>query len=302
MENAGHGRFRRRRRCRQISGQSRGRGLRQLPPQLPRRLTAVAARQLGKTNKSRLKRREKEEAPPVEENPLDALHRDYESGGDGQHLSITVAKGETDKAFTVQVTGVHGQSIIVAAPVQSDGSLVPLLAGQVLVCRTFQLTSAFRFTAVVLKTAFEPFPHLHLQLKKEVEHRQIRSAPRARVTVRAELHATGPLPCVVCDLSTGGARVALDIATFALEKGKSARLAMTVEVLQSKYVLELPVTVLNSMGPTDSRHPNVTFYGLKFDKLSEREGLALHGYVGEHLLREFHSLWQMLMAASDFGV
>ncbi len=196
----------------------------------------------------------------------------------------------------------HGQSIIVAAPVQSDGSLVPLLAGQVLVCRTFQLTSAFRFTAVVLKTAFEPFPHLHLQLKKEVEHRQIRSAPRARVTVRAELHATGPLPCVVCALSTGRPPVALDIATFALEKGKSARLAMTVEVLQSKYVLELPVTVLNSMGPTDSRHPNVTFYGLKFDKLSEREGLALHGYVGEHLLREFHSLWQMLMAASDFGV
>jgi hypothetical protein len=198
--------------------------------------------------------------------------------------------------------GVHGQSILVTAPVHADGSLVPVLAGQVLVCRTFQLTSAFRFTAVAQKAAFEPFPHLLLQLKKEVEHRQIRGAPRARVAVRAELETNEKLQCVLCDLSTGGARIAMDIANFALEKGKKAKLHATVEVLKSKFVLELPVTVLNSMGPTDSRHPNCTFYGVKFDALGEREGLILHGYVGEHLLEEFHSLWQMLMAASSLGV
>ena len=245
--------------------------------------------------------REEEEAPPVEVDPLDALHRSYAAGGDAQHLSISIAKSETDKAFPVQLMGVHGQSVIVTAPVQADGSLVPVLANQVLVCRTFQLTSAFRFVAVTTKAAFEPFPHLYLQLKKEVEHRQIRGAPRARVAVRAELQTTDKLPCVICDLSTGGARIAVDIAAFALEKGKKARLLASVEILQSKYSLELPVTVLNSMGPTDSRHPNVTFYGLKFDATAEREGLILHGYVGEHLLAEFHSLWQMLIAASTLG-
>lgn len=255
----------------------------------------------GPGKKSRGAAEREEEAAPVEENPLDALHRDYQAGGDGQHLSISIAKGETDKAFPVQLMGVHGQSIIVTAPVQADGSLVPVLAGQVLVCRTFQLTSAFRFTAVAQKTAFEPFPHLLLQLKKEVEHRQIRGAPRARVAVRAELETKEKLPCVLCDLSTGGARIAIDIANFALEKGKKAKLHATVEVLKSKFVLELPVTVLNSMGPTDSRHPNCTFYGVKFDALGEREGLILHGYVGEHLLEEFHSLWQMLIAASSLA-
>lgn len=242
-----------------------------------------------------------EEAAPVEDPPLDALHRDYEAGGDGQHLSISIAKGEIDKAYPVQLMGVHGQSILVTAPVLADGSLVPVLTGQVLVCRTFQLTSAFRFTAVAQKAAFEPFPHLLLQLKKEVEHRQIRGAPRARVAVRAELQTNEKLPCVICDLSTGGARIALDIAAFALEKGRKAKLLASLEVLQSKFVLELPVTVLNSMGPTDSRHPNCTFYGVKFEALGEREGLILHGYVGEHLLSEFHSLWQMLMAASALG-
>jgi hypothetical protein len=245
--------------------------------------------------------RDEAEAPPEEVDPLEALYRSYDAGGDTQHLSISVAKGDTDKAFPVQLMGVHGTSLIVTAPVQSDGSLVAVLAGQVLVCRTFQLTSAFRFTAVTQKTAFEPFPHLYLQLKKEVEHRQIRGAPRARVAVRAELQTSDKMPCVICDLSTGGARIAVDIAAFALEKGKKAKLSATLEILQTQYVLELPVTVLNSLGPTDSRHPNCTFYGLKFDVPGEREGLILHGYVGEHLLSEFHSLWQMLIAASSLG-
>jgi hypothetical protein len=242
--------------------------------------------------------RDKEEAPPPPEEPLDVLFRDYHSGGDTQHLSISIAKGENDKPYAVQLMGVHGQSIIVTAPVQADGSIVPVLGGQVLICRTFQLTSAFRFTAVTVKAAFEPFPHLLLQLKKEVEQRQIRGAPRARVAVRAELQTTGKTPCVVCDLSTGGARIALDIAEFALEKGKKMTLVARFEVLKSKFDLELPVTVLNSLGPTDSRHPNCTFYGLKFDAPGEREGLVLHGYVSEHLLADFNSLWQMLMASS----
>src|SRR5262245_30921983 len=108
----------------------------------------------GKKGRSAAER-EKEEAPPVEESPLDALFRDYDAGGATHDLSISIAKGENDKPFAVQLMGVHGQSIIVTAPVQADGSIVPVLAGQVLICRTFQLTSAFRFTAVTVKTAFE---------------------------------------------------------------------------------------------------------------------------------------------------
>ena len=254
----------------------------------------------GPGKKARSEREREEEAPPEEENPLDALRRSYAASGDGNSLSITIAKSETDKAFPVQLMGVHGQSIIVTAPVQPDGSLVPVLTGQTLACRTFQLTSAFRFTAVALRAAFEPVPHLYLQLKKADRH-QIRSTPRARVAVRAELQGPEKLECMICDLSTGGARIALDIAAFALEKGKKARLVASLEVLKSKFALDLPVTVLNSLGPTDSRHPNVTFYGVKFDSLGERESLLLHGYVGEHLLSEFHGLWQLLMGASGPG-
>ncbi len=39
--------------------------------------------------------------------------------------------------------------------------------GQVWLRRTFQLTAAFRFTAMVVKVAFDPFPHVCLKLQKE---------------------------------------------------------------------------------------------------------------------------------------
>jgi hypothetical protein len=241
---------------------------------------------------------EREEQEAARDTPLERLYRDYDDGTDGHHLSISMAKSETDKAFPVQLMGVHGQSILVTAPVHPDGSLVPVLAGQTWLCRTFQMTSAFRFSALIAKVVFEPVPHLYLKLRQEVEHRRVRGAPRAKVCVRAELHLPKPVPCVIADLSTSGARIAVDAHTD-LDKEQRGQLVVTLSVLQSKFELSLDATVVNLLGPSDSRHPGIAFFGLKFSTPSQTDGLVLHGYVGEHLLSEFHSLWQMLrMAAS----
>ena len=69
-------------------------------------------------------------------------------------------------------------------------------------------------------------------------------------------------------------------------------------ILDNKYSLTLDATIVNTLGPSDSRHPHITFYGLRFSALGEKDGLVLHGFVGEHLLSEFHALWQMLMMAA----
>jgi len=233
------------------------------------------------------------------DSPLEKLFRDYDASSAGHHLSISIARSDTDKAFPVQLMGVHGQSVIVTAPVHPDGSLVPVLNGQTWLCRTFQMTSAFRFSAMASKVAFEPFPHLYLKLKKEVEHRRVRGAPRARVAVRAELHAPDATPCLISDLSTSGARIGVD-ATRTLTPGQQGRLIVSLNVLQSKYELALDTVVLNPIGPSDSRHPEIAFYGIKFSRPDEKDALVLHGFVGEHLLSEFHSLWQMLTMASGF--
>jgi hypothetical protein len=74
------------------------------------------------------------------------------------------ARTETSEAFRTWVIGVHDRIMIVAAPVRSDGALVAVIAGQVWLCRTFQATSAFRFRGTVLRVAFEPFPHVHVEV------------------------------------------------------------------------------------------------------------------------------------------
>jgi PilZ domain/Flagellar protein YcgR len=233
------------------------------------------------------------------DSPLEQLCKAYEASRGGQHLSISMARSETEQAFPVQLIGVHKHYIIVTAPVHPDGSLVAVLNEQTWLCRTFQMTSAFRFTALVVKACFEPYPCLYLKLKNEVEHRQARGAPRARVSLRAVLHAPDALPCVISDLSTSGARIAVETTLTSLEKGRPARLTVTLCVLQSKYELSLNAVVVNVFGPTDSRHPKTVFYGLKFDAPTEKDHLVLHGFVGERLVSELHLLWQMLRLAAS---
>ena len=242
-------------------------------------------------------REEQAAAVAARATPLERLQKDYTTSTEGRHLSISMAKSDTDKAIPVQLMGVHSRSIIVTAPVNPDGSLVPILPGQSWLCRTFQMTSVFRFTAVAMKAAFEPFPHAYLKLTKDVEHRRVRGAPRAKVLLQAELSAPNTMPCFVIDLSTSGARLVID-SGLALPKGAPAQLKATLDVLGRQYEMTLDGTVVNAFGPSDSRHPECAFYGLKFGSPSEREGLILHGYVGDHLVSEFHVLWQMLQMAA----
>jgi hypothetical protein len=236
------------------------------------------------------------------DNPLDQLFKDYDASRDGHHLSISMARTDKEKAFPVQLIGVHKHCLIVTAPVHPDGSLVAVLNDQTWLCRTFQMTSAFRFMALVAKVGFDPHPHLYLKLKNDVEHQHVRGAPRARVSLRAELHAPEAVPCLISDLSTSGARIAVDATLAAFEKGRPARLDLTLNVLHSTYALSLNAVVVNLIGPSDSRHPKVAFYGLKFAAPDEKDHLVLHGFVGEHLVSELHSLWQMLRLAARLGI
>lgn len=234
--------------------------------------------------------------------PLEQLCKDYDASRDNHKLSISMARSDKEKAFPVQLIGVHQHCVIVTAPVRPDGSLVTVLLEERWLCRTFQLTSVFRFTALVAKVAFEPYRHLYLRLLNEVEHRHVRGVPRAKVSLRGTLLTPDAAPCHISDLSTSGARIAVDSTLTTLEKGQPARLVAQVSVMQSSFELSLTAQVVNSFGPIDSRHPQVAFYGLKFETPSEKDHLLLHGLVGEHLVSELAGLWQMLRPEAKLPV
>jgi hypothetical protein len=242
-----------------------------------------------------------EEAPPgPPPTPLERMRKDYDANGNAQRLVVSIARTEADKAHTVQLLGAHAQTVMVTAPVNPDGSLVPVQPGQTWVCRTFQMISAFRFSTVVVKVAFDPFPHLCLKLQKDVEQRRVRNAPRARVSLSGELHASDAMPCLVADLSASGARVAVDYP-LALQRGSAVRLAIQIPMLAAQREMSLEATILNALGPSDKRYPEVSFYGIQFKAPTELESLALHAFVNGELICESNSLWQTLTASSPSG-
>jgi len=229
---------------------------------------------------------------------LAALQRDYGTTSRGRRFAITMAPNETQEAYNTWVVGATEQSLIVTAPARPDGSLVAVTPGQTWLCRTFQVTSAFRFRATVLKVAFEPFPHLHLEAPKRVETRKVRGRPRASVFVSANLDTPDTVPCVIVDLSVTGGRIAVP-STVQVERNYVARLHVKLDMIDFHYDLSLQANIVGTFGVSDARHPEVAFYGIQFEGLSELEVLILHGYVNQHLAVELNGLWQVLSTASS---
>ena len=243
---------------------------------------------------------ERNEHAPHKPGPLIALQKDYGVSSLAKRFAVTMAPNETHEAYNAWVVGATEQSLILTAPVRSDGTLVPVTAGQTWLCRTFQVTSAFRFRATILKAIFEPYPHLHLEVPKQVEKRKVRSQPRANVFLNATLDGATPTPCVVLDLSATGGRIAVEQG-IRLERGQSARLKFKVNMIDFNFDLALRAQVVGPFGANDSRHPDVGFYGLQFENLTELEALILHGFVNQHLAAELNGLWQVLASANIPG-
>jgi hypothetical protein len=237
-----------------------------------------------------------EPAEAVAAAPLSALHRHYGASA-GHRFALSVASSDSDEAHSTWVIGMHDHSIILTAPRRPNGALVGVSVGQVWLCRAFQMTSAFRFRSTVLKVVFEPFPHVHIEAPQHVERRTVRGKPRAAVFVDVTLEAPLAAPAVIVDLSVSGGRLAVE-QQVELERGQGIRIAMKLELIDSQFELSLKASVIALFGASDGRHPKVSFYGIKFEALSEVERLVLHSYVSGQLAMELNSLWQMLSAAA----
>ncbi|HEY6452568.1 MAG TPA: flagellar brake protein [Steroidobacteraceae bacterium] len=233
--------------------------------------------------------------------PLAALLQDYGPASAGHRFALSIAFDDSDESYSTWVIGAHDRSIILTAPRRANGSLAGVTVGQNWLCRAFQMTSAFRFRSAVLKVVFEPFPHVHIEAPRHVERRTVRGQPRAAVFLQVRLEAAPGLEAprgaaVMVDLSLSGGRIAVANG-LKLERGQALRIAMKLELIGSQYDLALDSQVIAQFGPSDGRHPRVSFYGIRFTALTEVEKLVLHSFVSGQLAMELNSLWQMLSTA-----
>jgi Flagellar protein YcgR/PilZ domain len=229
---------------------------------------------------------------------LGAFESQLRQATSGRRFVITMAQGESAEAVSTWMVGMHDKIMVVATPLRPDGSMVAVVPGQVWLCRTFQVTSAFRFHSTVLKVASEPFPHLYLSAPKGVATRKVRDRTRVTVLVPATLECPALLSCLLVDLSAGGGRIATASDSFVLERQQSIRVAFKLELTGRAFELSLKAVVVGVFGATEREHPDIQFYGIKFLALTEVESLVLQAFVSTHQALELNCLWQVLSIAS----
>jgi len=229
--------------------------------------------------------------------PLVAFQSNYRRSNPARGYPMSMARNDTSEAFRTFVAGVHGQILIVDAPRRADGALVAVMPRQTWLCRTFQVTSAFRFPGTVLKVAFEPFPHLYLEVPQTVEQRKIRDRTRATVLISGVIETPASAQCVVVDLSVSGGRIATS-DDVVLERNQPIKVKLSLEMNGTTHNLSLQATVARLFGASNPEHPRVAFYGVSFESLSELDGCVLNGFVNSELALELNSLWQVLSISS----
>lgn len=226
---------------------------------------------------------------------LEKFAREYGDASERTRYGLRVSVNEGERSFAVTALGAvrERRYLIVTAPETEQHELIAVTKGQTLVCRWFNASTAYRFRATIVKIAFEPIPLLYLELPARVEHTAVRHLPRALANVRALVRAAWPAEAVVVDLSLGGVRIAV-ADPVPLDKGSAADLLMWPRLLERDYLLRLNCTVTGVLGQTDRKHPDISFYGLSFNAIEERDELVLHAYVQSCLATEFDWLTQTL--------
>jgi hypothetical protein len=230
---------------------------------------------------------------------LEVLIRDYADIGARARGALRVHFDNSKIGYNVSVVGIVRSKRILAltAPVTPEGSLAAVMKGQLLTCRWFSATTAFRFRATVSRVSFEPIPLIHIDLPPIVERRTMRGVPRGLCALRAMLKTPRDVEAIMVDLSTTGARVAVS-EEAKLEKNQELTLIVQPTMLRRDYELIIRCQITAPAGAIDPKHPHVRFYGINFLDVSDYTMLTLHAYVQECLVAETDVLSLVLLGAS----
>ncbi len=225
--------------------------------------------------------------------------RDYADIGARSRIGVRITPADITDTYTVSVIGVirTKRILLLTAPVTGDGALVAIHSGQLLTCRWFGTTTAFRFRARIIRILFEPVPQIQVELPAVVERRTVRGVPRGLAHLRGTIKTDKESDTVIVDISTSGARIAVP-HSIRMRRNDELVLKARPRMLNRQFDLVVDCDVVASFGNTDPRHPDVQFYGVEFSEMPNDTLLVLHAYVQECLAFETDALAQVLMVNS----
>lgn len=232
----------------------------------------------------------------VERSPLFNLRLQYARASAISRSGFRISRDERSDSYPCRVLGIsERRGLLLTAPARDDRSYVAISEGQSWLFRTFYATAAIRFTSVVEKVLFDPFPYFHVEVPAMVEVRHIRRMQRVSACLNATLALATPTEAVIVDLSSSGMRIGVKDDVL-LQEGQTLSLAFRITVLSQPRDLHVNATVARCLGNADSQHPHVRFYGLGVEPQSDLDRMTLHAYVQDCVIRDLDGLSKVFSA------
>ncbi|MET0658780.1 MAG: flagellar brake protein [Steroidobacteraceae bacterium] len=239
----------------------------------------------------------REETPGEVATPLDKFMREHALALAKPRPNLRMSREDGSESYPTRIIGMHDRSsMILAAPTRTDKTFVPVFDRQTWFFRALYHTMAIRFQAVVLKAAFEPFPHLHIDVPRMIERKLVRGAPRVPVCLRVNIVEPSSTSAVIVDLSVGGARIAVN-ADVVLEPMQRVRFTANVAVYQRSIALDLTGTVLPREAGEEGI-ADVMFHRLQFEPLDDLALLTLEAHINSQLAIDADSFWRLVALGS----
>jgi len=226
---------------------------------------------------------------------LDAFTRYWQRETEQSRPALTVRSADDGPSYKVWPLGTASENryLIITAPTNADKAFVAVIKGQTLICDWFNAATAFRFRATIAKLVFDPAPVVYLEMPASVEHKPVRRVPRVKAVLPGLVRTTTSVECVVADLSIRGARIGLP-DTLGANRRDEVYVAFRVRVLDQDFLVDAQCTVAAEFGKVEPQHPELRFYGLDFNSLSQFDQMVLHAFVQERIATETDWLSRVL--------
>ena len=210
----------------------------------------------------------------------------------GEALQIQFMDDETRGQFYVKVIGfLPERSILVTAP-EKGGQAMSVRDGRAVLARSFSGEHARGFTCMVLRSATQPYPYLHLSYPTKVETMLERQSSRVRsalaVGVRMpDMDAEArDIPAVIRDLSITGAQLLASAAVGEAGDRIIVKARLPVAKIGDQAV-DLPALIRNAHEETGVHDSLWRFRcGIEFDPLDAQTTLVLRAYLYERFAPE----------------
>lgn len=211
----------------------------------------------------------------------------------GDRLQIQPPAQLSSERFIVKLIGyVNNTSLLVTAPIDTNGLRLQLIEGEKLVVRVFSSQNAFGFASTIEKVCKLPFEYLHLSFPNEVQGMVIRKAPRVRTKIIAAVvtctRGSDSASAIISNLSASGAL--LDARRNLGEKGDILKMSFRVNLHNIDAYLTVTAAVRAVFSDEAADNDGLIHHGLEFVDLQPNDSVILQSMIYQQMIERPNTL------------